>query len=201
MYFSNAFKREKLEELQEILTKCLKDNKIDAIALTGTSGKVLGSLLAWWFPEMLIIICRKPGESSHSSEINEYVGNRELLYEIPGTKTIRWCFVDDTIDSGATFKRVFEQIADDTRDKDVFFEFASAVVYQHYEYVLEYDDWSLKEKYPDLERRQKQLAADWVERAPQLKADYDARQLEIAETNRRFLERREKENQLTSALL
>ncbi len=71
----------------------------DTIAVTGVSGCVFGGALSARLGKNLVVV-RKQTEDCHAGK----------MYFAEGTFGARWVFVDDTIHSGATLRRVREAI-------------------------------------------------------------------------------------------
>lgn len=95
--------------------------RFDTLVGTGMSGALVVPGLARVLNVNWLIL-RKPGENSHSYHPGE------------GTLGSRWLFVDDLIDTGKTWRRVREQIADLCKQWNHKATFAGSFLYQECEY-------------------------------------------------------------------
>ena len=98
-YMGLAF--ENLTPMIEAIRKELHGVKYDTIVVTGSSGMLVGPVIARALRKKLLVV-RKPEEyeSSHSSA--------KLLGELGE----RWIFLDDFVSGGATFRRVRDGVRD-----------------------------------------------------------------------------------------
>ena len=89
------FVNDELNEVVEYCVKCLRPhlNEFDAIAISGYSMAIVGSILAHKLGKNIILV-RKESDSSHS------------LYTVEGLHEQRVVLVDDLICSGDTFKYI-----------------------------------------------------------------------------------------------
>ncbi len=100
MYYSNAIDSEILDRILKNLTNIRIDYpEIEGFALTGYSGVCLASLIKFQFPSRGVVLVRKPDDSTHACESVE--GNTECK---------KLMFIDDCIETGATFNRVREYL-------------------------------------------------------------------------------------------
>lgn len=82
----------------QALPAFMNECEADAIAVRGSSGVLFAGMLMTHLPELSVIICRKPGEHSHSDQINITGGG--------GRRVEAYVFVDDFILSGSTLDGV-----------------------------------------------------------------------------------------------
>lgn len=75
----------------------------DAIAVRGFSGALFGGALSPALNKPLILV-RKPGDHTHSC--NSVEGS----WELNSKGHLNWLFVDDFIDTGSTWKAVYDEI-------------------------------------------------------------------------------------------
>ena len=83
--------------------KALKDVDFDTIVVTGLSGMGAGSILAHSMGKNLFVI-RKQGEQAH---------DWRPAFGAMGQK---WIFIDDLLDSGSTYRKVQEHMANASKD-------------------------------------------------------------------------------------
>jgi orotate phosphoribosyltransferase-like protein len=96
-------------------TACVR---YDTLVGTGLSGALMVPRLAEAINKNWLIV-RKPGENSHSS------------YKVEGTLGKRWLFVDDCVDSGATYRYVCEQVKEICTKKEFRCTNAGIFTYQY----------------------------------------------------------------------
>lgn len=95
--FSTTLRKQVVKKFKELC----KEVNFDAIVVSGTSGLVMGGILAHACNKQLIVV-RKPKETTHTNLLVEGEFN-------PASKGPTKClFVDDFITTGATVARVFE---------------------------------------------------------------------------------------------
>lgn len=102
--------------------KFLKTHKdsFDVIAVTGSSGLLVGPVLADKLGKELILV-RKPTENSHSSAQIEFTNK---LYDTHKDKKIRYFIIDDLVASGETVMNIV-----DAMDKSGAFELTGLYCY------------------------------------------------------------------------
>jgi adenine/guanine phosphoribosyltransferase-like PRPP-binding protein len=97
-YLDRAFQPETRAEAAELFTAMAGEVEFDTVVVTGTSGLLMGPLLAHLHQKKLLVV-RKPKESTHSAfELEGWQDARRLV------------FVDDFVESGWTIRRVHEQL-------------------------------------------------------------------------------------------
>ena len=90
------------------IRKATKGVKYDTIVVTGSSGMMVGPILARALRKRLFVVRKKPEfQSSHSRQ------------KFLGSLGHRWIFVDDFCSSGETFKRVRDGVREAVNDINV----------------------------------------------------------------------------------
>lgn len=107
LYLKPLYSFESRARIVEKFGELVQDVAFDAIVVSGTSGLILGGLLAQQYKKNLIVV-RKNGHTTHTSRLIEGAF-------VPD-ETNRCVFVDDFVDSGATVERVFRAIKDSGSD-------------------------------------------------------------------------------------
>lgn len=106
-YLEKVFKvdstRGLVERAGELLKQAYKDDPFQAIAVTGTSGLVMGGIVSYRFGIPLIVV-RKPGTSDHHWSSMNVRG-----YQLPD----QYVIFDDLISSGATVNRIYHAVKKD----------------------------------------------------------------------------------------
>lgn len=97
-YFPAVVHADKRRTAVEWMVERLKHVRFDAVAVTGVSGISMGAIVAYEMNKSLVVV-RKEKEESHS------------YYKIEGPLEASYVIVDDLVASGATIKRIVEQLA------------------------------------------------------------------------------------------
>lgn len=99
-YLNDLFKRS--TDICDEACKRLANVEFDTFIGTGISGALIVPLLSFAMSKRFAIV-RKPNDGSHS------------WCRIEGTVGSRWIFVDDFIEGGSTFRRVYTAVEELTR--------------------------------------------------------------------------------------
>lgn len=134
-YFSNAFNPEVVKETVSLVKRLHEQGLFHAIVVTGMSGTSMGFQVKALLPEINLFVYRKPEDSSHGGSDIFLYGNG---YAEEGGK---YLFIDDFIDSGATFQRMSDKVGNLLQG-----ELSAAIFYQkggwgNYECVEHLDAW------------------------------------------------------------
>lgn len=116
-YFGSAI--EKPYTITDRIVKYLRAENVsfDSIVVTGISGAILGPLVAFATDSHLLFV--RKGESTHSHKTVE------------GKLGKRWIFLDDFVESGATFRRVLRTVRTFCQSQDEFAtEFVGCIMYE-----------------------------------------------------------------------
>jgi hypothetical protein len=105
-YLDTAFSAEARRGMLRQFRKMVREVEFDSIVVTGASGLLIGGLLAHLTKKGIIIV-RKRNEGAHSSNrVEGWIHSSKLV------------FVDDFIDTGATFKRVDKELTDKAEERE-----------------------------------------------------------------------------------
>ena len=128
------FVNDELNEVVEYCVKCLRPhlNEFDAIAISGYSMAIVGSILAHKLGKNIILV-RKESDSSHS------------LYTVEGLYEQRVVLVDDLICSGDTFKYINLMLTSICCFVVGYFTYSPMHRYPYYGFSFPY--WGIEQKF------------------------------------------------------
>lgn len=126
-YHQKALNPIMIQRIAKSAKLILKKNKIDAVAVTGVSGLVVGGAVSA-ISGIPLIVVRKPTDDCHSGHNVETYSQQYEPYDT-------WAILDDFVATGNTVRRIMARIVEENSDK---FGIARIVRMSKPEFILTY---------------------------------------------------------------